>query len=182
MLTYLDLSVTRPEPSGDIADRYRMHQTLRRCFGDQHLLYRVNRDDRTVLVRSTHPGDFTTLADGYLRKTIEIRSEPEVEYGGVYKLSLTANPTKTRAGKRWGLYGYDARVQWVRDRLRKSGFDVITIECVESGWIESPAGVKALSVEYRGVVAVMDAALAQEAVDKGVGSGKAWGLGMLLLT
>lgn len=189
MLTYLDLSVTRPEPRGDMADRYRLHQTLRRCFGDQHLLYRVNDDDKTVLVRSDDMGDFATLCEGYLRKTVEISREPVVGHGEVYKLALAANPVKclsrgagNRAGKRLALQGVGARLDWARTQLRNNGFDVIALEIVGSEWLQSPQGINVLAVEYRGVVVVTDTKLAQAAITQGIGRGKAWGLGMLLLT
>lgn len=182
MLTYIDLSVTRSDPRADIADRYRMHQTLRRCFGDQHLLYRLNEADKTVLVRTAEPGDFSTLSDGYLRKAIEIAKEPAVELGGIYKLAVAANPVVTRDGKKLALAGAGAKIDWARTQLWKAGFEVIDIEIVGSQWIQSPKGITMLSVEYRGIVVVRDAEAAQAAVWQGVGRGKAWGCGMLLLT
>ncbi|MBL7988811.1 MAG: type I-E CRISPR-associated protein Cas6/Cse3/CasE, partial [Chlorobi bacterium] len=163
-------------------------QTLRRCFGDQHLLYRLNEADRTLLVRTEQAGDFSTLSDGYLRKAIEIAKEPTVELGSVHKLALAGNPVKQpfskgpERGKPVALLGVGARIDWARTQLWRAGFEAIDIEIVGSQWLKSPKGINVLSVEYRGVVVVRDAEAAQAAVRRGVGRGKAWGCGMLLLT
>lgn len=138
-------------------------------------------------MRSRDAGDFSTIADGYLRKTVEIRNEIKVEHGEAYKFALLGNPSKKvlrgdRRGKRVGLLGDGARREWAARQLKNAGFDPIRVECVGSQWIRSPRGLVVLAVEYRGVAVVQDAAAAQSAVEQGIGSGKAWGCGMLLLT
>lgn len=183
MLTYLDMADTRKAPTKDLEDVYSLHQTLRRCFGDQHLTYRVDRVERAVLVRSESAGDYATLAEGYLRKCVEIE-EPKVELGSVHKLRFRANPTRCewRTRKRFGLTGSHAQEQWAMEQLRRAGFEVIRLERVQEEWLQGSNGARLLAVDFRGVVVITNEERAKEAVAKGIGRGKAWGCGMVVLT
>ncbi|MBK8912917.1 MAG: type I-E CRISPR-associated protein Cas6/Cse3/CasE [Chlorobi bacterium] len=183
MLTYLDLLDTRKAPTNDLQDPYSLHQTLRRIFGGQHLTYRVDHVERAVLVRSESAGDYATLAEGYLHKKAEIE-EPIVERGGVHKLRFCVNPTRceSRTGKRFGLKGSRSQEQWAGEQLRRAGFEVIRLERVQEEWLQGSNGARLLAVDFRGVVVITDEERAKEAVAKGIGRGKAWGCGMVVLT
>lgn len=52
----------------------------------------------------------------------------------------------------------------------------------EGGVISEPTARLLLAVDFRGVVVITDEERAKEAVAKGIGRGKAWGCGMVVLT
>ncbi|MBK8912975.1 MAG: type I-E CRISPR-associated protein Cas6/Cse3/CasE [Chlorobi bacterium] len=168
--------------TNDLQDPYSLHQTLRRIFGaTSHLPSECV--ERAVLVRSESAGDYATLAEGYLHKKAEIE-EPIVERGGVHKLRFCVNPTRceSRTGKRFGLKGSRSQEQWAGEQLRRAGFEVIRLERVQEEWLQGSNGARLLAVDFRGVVVITDEERAKEAVAKGIGRGKAWGCGMVVLT
>ena len=94
------------------------------------------------------------------------------------------NPTRceSRTGKRFGLKGSRSQEQWAGEQLRRAGFEVIRLERVQEEWLQGSNGARLLAVDFRGVVVITDEERAKEAVAKGIGRGKAWGCGMVVLT
>lgn len=117
-----------------------------------------------------------------------------IEPGGVWRFRLTANPTRSKPPARQGERGRVEAIALAHDQkgwllahaaekgfaLNEGGFDV-----TESRWVQFVKGenrrtrVTLLSVTFEGVLTVTDAALFRETLARGMGRGKAYGMGLL---
>ncbi len=80
----------------------------------------------------------------------------------------------------------EERVEWLRKKAEQNGFSLL--------WVREEGGSKVMvktkhssteawhgGIRFRGELVVLDAALFSKAFQKGIGAGKAYGFGMLLL-
>ena len=125
--------------------------------------------------------------------------------GQTLAFRLRANPTK-RLGKgagddhhkRVGIYDEDKQLEWLREKFegnpdnhrQPSGFRLIRAMVSREDRIENAAAIprgeqkhdlKMLSVQFDGILQVLDAAHASETVARSIGSGKGFGFGLLSL-
>ena len=191
----------------EIADTYQMHRSLMRAFADglnedeERVLFRLESQERgavlVLLVQSLTLPDWSWLgepaAHGYLLpvdepnpaiKTFDVRVAP----GQVLTFRLRANPTVRRDGKRWGLYRWDEQRRWLERKAEQGGFQVLSVvpsrQAMITGQIErggSTHRLRLLSVQFDGVLRVREPDHLRERVCCGIGSGKAFGLGLLSL-
>lgn len=200
-LTQLRLDPRHPAARRDLADPYDMHRTLVRAFvrddkqAPPRFLWRLEpgRDwhQPVVLVQSALAPDWSFLssAPGYLQPAGDPPSktfEPQdlIQTGARCRFRLTANPTVTREGKRYGLVGENAQLAWLHRQGERLGFSVelglvsgsLTVHGRKSG-----GRVSLLQVVFDGVLQVRDGAALSQAVTAGIGHGKAFGCGLLSL-
>ena len=115
--------------------------------------------------------------------------------GSVWQFRLTANPTKScpdpKAAQSRGTVRAHCTVeyqrQWLLQRAEKHGFaltpDSFTVTA--SRWLQFAKGgdrrhpVTLLSVTYEGVLQVTDPQAFRQLLTKGIGRGKAYGLGLM---
>jgi CRISPR system Cascade subunit CasE len=152
-----------------------MHRSLMRAFpddlkaGTERVLFRLEIQDRgampTLLVQSWTLPDWSWLgaeARGYLLPTsvpnpaiksfdMQAASEQELAF------RLRANPSVKRDGRRCGLYCYVCRDKGITHKLTL------------------------LAVQFDGLLQVTDPDHLRESVEGGIGSAKAFGLGLLSL-
>ena len=116
-----------------------------------------------------------------------------IHEGDVWHFRLTANPThssKKDGGERGKVYGHitpEYQKQWLMDRSEKNGFHLEgeDFRVVERRWLrfhKGPEGgrpVTLLSVTYEGILKVTDSEAFKHVLCKGIGRGKAYGLGLL---
>jgi len=173
------------------------------------VLFRAEQDARTnqirVLAQSSVAPDWTSLQDlrdargqPYLARAPETKTfELKLAAGQLLAFRLRANPTKRLGkhahdenGKRVGIYGEQEQLQWLGRKAEAGGFDVVRAEISRDGKIENADAIvrpeanhdlKLLAVQFDGVLRVMDAARIVETVARGIGSGKAFGFGLLSL-
>jgi len=191
----------------EIADPYQMHRSLMRAFPDdlapaaERVLYRLEHDPRRgalqLLVQSLNLPDWSWLAQpgarGYLLavdepnpavKSFDLHLVP----GQVLAFRLRANPTVKRNGKRLGLYRPEEQRQWLLRKAEQHGFRVLSARIGGkeklSGYIhrqDTTHRLQLLAVQFDGLLQVSDPELLCQAVQWGIGSGKALGCGLLSL-
>lgn len=111
---------------------------------------------------------------------------PKVENEWVIPFQLKANPVVTRKKSRVGLSSEKDQLEWLKRALANSGCEVIKsmVVCsgVESG-VHRPgqAPMTFMGVVFRGMLRVKDKDKMGQALLNGLGRGKAYGFGMLLL-
>ena len=191
----------------DLADPYRLHQTLTAVAGnDDRLLFRAEPEapgGPAVLVQTLAAPDWRALPDGYARVDGPKPFEPRLVQGQRLRFRLVANPTvkKQRDGKKHG-----ARVPLVHPRAPE-GHPEVTAGYLD--WIERKAGAAGLAIDadrlvgapfevrtrkrgrsgdhrvtlfgvrFDGVATVADSVALSEAVRSGVGPAKGFGFGLL---
>ena len=109
--------------------------------------------------------------------------------GQEFLMALRALPTVKAAGKRRSIGRARAkdplRLRWIRVRAREHGFALrsepgLRVERVRFEAARLPFGVTVCT--YRAQVRVTDAAKFARAYTRGIGQGRAWGCGMMILT
>jgi len=191
----------------EVADLYQMHRSLMRAFpdglepGEERVLFRLEdhsrRDAFILLVQSQGLPDWSWLAEpgarGYLLPVGEpnpaVKSfDLRLASGQVLAFRLRANPTVKRNGKRLGLYREGEQREWLLRKAEQSGFRVLEARIggrrVVGGTIRRNGTVhrlRLLSVQFDGLLEVVEPDRLREAVCRGIGSGKALGFGLLSL-
>ena len=156
----------------------------------------------TLYVQSEAEPDWQPLEDlrGYLLRTTDDVPNPatrrmdslieSVSDSRVYSFVLRANPTKRRHdnGKRVGLYNADELTEWLLRKGREGGFDATHLEIASEGVLrglrfdgEKRYRLRHNSVYFKGILMVSDEKAFRHTIVSGIGSGKAYGFGLLSL-
>jgi CRISPR system Cascade subunit CasE len=195
-LSKLVLDPRHPMARRDLANPYELHATLSVALDDPQAarpLWRLEqRRPPVALVQTITRPDFSrvTSRDGY---TGYFLAPPEskafllperLAEGQVLRFRLEANPTVTRAGKRHGLRRAENQLAWLDRQAAAAGVDVLgaTVSRVERRSFQKHGGqgrIVLLAVCFDGYLRVRNPEHLRGALARGVGHGKAMGLGLL---
>lgn len=166
------------------------------------VLFRMEQAEREngarVLVQSRARPDWAILSTNHDRRGQPYLGEPPAckefqliaRAGEKLAFRLRANPTKRRKsdGKRVGLYNEDEQLAWLERKGREGGFSLLRVTTGRDERIvdqapseDSPRELEFFGVQFEGVLQVLDADSLVRTVECGVGSGKAFGFGLLSL-
>lgn len=201
-LSQLHLNPAHRAARRDLADPYQMHRTLSRVFAEvaeirpSRFLWRLERagsvgEAGAVLVQSAAPGRWHLLNElpGYLTKLHadkQVSIEKWIAVGRKYRFRLTANPTVTRDGKRFGLLKEEQQLAWLGRQAQRGGFDVVGAVCSGCDRINVPYGnggtrMTVTRVQFDGELIAREPAVFMLTLQSGIGHAKAFGLGLLSL-
>ena len=173
-----------------ISDAYAWHQViwknLENCDGKpRSFLFRI--DDagarfRLLLLSETKPssGDFGNW---------QVKSV-SAEFLGhpYYRFQIKANPTMRRASdrRRIGIYSEDRLREWIEKKAGQNGFNIephsLNIGSpMDEIFVRNRTRGKHVSVDFQGALTVIDPQAFCTAFEKGIGSAKSFGYGMLML-
>ncbi len=199
-LSKLVLNPRHPHARRDLSDAYEMHRTLARAFAadaqaaPDRFLWRLERRVdlqplSTVLIQSAYKADWSVLEgfDGYAEKILAnkpVELNTLIAPGARYRFRLLANPTVTREGKRHGLTREEDQVAWMIRQGKQHGFAVIGCVRGANERLRVRQGrtghhITVHAVLFDGMLESVGAEALREVIVKGVGPGKALGLGML---
>lgn len=199
-LSKITLNFDHPGARRDLANPYEMHRTLARAFAPDHeaaparFLWRLERGashipSTVVLVQSAVRGNWSVLRGipGYATEILGNKSvdlDALIQPGEFYRFRLLANPTVMRAGRRYGLVREEDQLSWLARQGARHGFLVHACmrsasECLRIRQGESGNHVVLRAALFEGVLQARSAELLRESLLKGLGHGKAFGLGML---
>jgi CRISPR system Cascade subunit CasE len=199
-LIRLTLDTRSAQARRDLGNPYDMHRSLVRAFvvddakTSPRFLWRLEpqvgwNTPPVVLVQSSHVADWThfQVLPNYLRKSPETKKFflqewllPEQQY----RFRLFANPTVTRAGKRYGLISENAQLAWLAKQGQRQGFNIKSAVVTACDMLKIRKGETSISVQrtcYEGILTAADIALLETAIKVGIGPGKAFGCGLLSL-
>ncbi len=101
----------------------------------------------------------------------------------VLRFRLRANPTVKRNGKREGLYHESEQLSWIQRKAANNGFRLLDIGMkARKIEVNGDAPLCLLSVQFDGVLQALDPDKVINALRRGIGPAKAFGLGLLSLT
>lgn len=172
------------------------------------VLYRVEMppDGATILVQSRVEPDWSSLPGGYLRDPPETKSVTEVydrvATDAILRFRLHANPTKRvdlrceegtgkdRAGKRVDLRREEDQIAWLMRKGNQSGFELVAVGSTSVPAVQAASGPPQYGwkdgrkltfgqVRFDGMLRVTGRQSFRQALDRGIGSGKAYGFGLL---
>lgn len=168
---------------------------LKTIEDSNRILFRVNMNSvskvPTILVQSSITPDWTPLLirKDYLFKDPLLKqfNFPEFLPNALFKYRLYANPTKKTQGKRVGLYKTEEHIEWLFRKGTLGGFKILKVDIVGSETITARVKNKfktmtLQAVQFEGVLQVKDSKLFRESLEYGVGSGKAFGFGLLTIS
>lgn len=196
-LARLTLDLRNAAARRDLADAYDMHRSLVRAFVREpdeqppRFLWRVEPEsvwrEPVLLVQSLIEPDWSAFsANGYLKRPPEAKIiDPKtlIEIDRLYRFRLFANPTVTQQGKRYGLRAEDEQTVWLERKAAKCGFTVETALVTSSDVVHLRGDDICLQQAcFEGVLRAQDANALRNALEQGVGSGKAFGFGLLSLS
>ncbi|GAA5336039.1 type I-E CRISPR-associated protein Cas6/Cse3/CasE [Thermus hydrothermalis] len=191
----------------DLANPYEMHRTLSRAVsraleeGKERLLWRLEptrtHERPVVLVQTLTEPDWSVLEEGYADIYPPKPFNPVFRPGQVLRFRLRANPSKRIAGigKRVALKTYGEKVSWLERRLAEGGFRLVygeegpAVRILQDAFLDVPrrkvegetARIQVQAVLFEGRLEVVDPERARAALERGIGPGKALGLGLLSL-
>ena len=205
-LSRLTLNVRLPTVRRDLADPYEMHRTLWRAFpkGDPgRILFRVESVDRggrvEVLVQSDLEPDWSRVPEGYFTGKEHKKIQPAFLQGQRLRFRLRVNPTKrvhsrneklgtTMAGKRVGVRGEAALLEWLSRKGSEGGFRLggselgTAVRVREEGRMANGKpgfGGAFDSVVFEGILEVTDPEKFLQCLGNGIGTAKGYGFGLL---
>jgi len=180
---------------------YELHRSLLSAFpgresgGPGHVLFRLDTDEETggmsVLVQSEKQPDWARAngAAGFIAEHKTRPFDPEFVQGQMLRFRLRANPTRRirDSGKRQGVLGEPAQVDWLRRKGLQSGFEVIDATVIKEGFAEDKMtdtndrkhSLTILSVRFDGLLRVIDPDAFRQTIEQGMGSAKGFGFGLL---
>jgi len=206
-ISKLVLNPTSKAARRDLANPYEMHRTLSRAVskaleeGRERLLWRLEPtrglEPPVVLVQTLTEPDWRVLEEGYAEVFPPKPFEPALRPGQRLRFRLRANPTKRLAatGKRVALKTPAEKIAWLERRLWEGGFRLLEGETgplarilqdtfVEVGRKKEQKEGRLMQVQavlFEGALEVVDPVRARATLERGIGPGKALGLGLLSL-
>lgn len=113
----------------------------------------------------------------------------------LYHFALRANPTIKRVvrdeegdrkknGRRVAIYDREMLKEWLDRKAQEGGFEVMQVDIgppISCSFLRKNANGKHISVDYRGVLRVLDRATFKETFRTGIGPAKAFGFGLMML-
>ncbi|WP_243090561.1 type I-E CRISPR-associated protein Cas6/Cse3/CasE [Thermus neutrinimicus] len=201
-ISKLVLNPRSKEARRDLASPYEMHRTLSRAVslplkeGQERLLWRLeptrSLDAPVVLVQTLNPPDWSVLAEGYATVYPPKPFQPALREGQVFRFRLRANPSKRsrEKGDRVALKTREEKLAWLARKLEEGGFRLPSergqplavirqdtfLEVRKRGHL-----LQVQAVLFEGTLEVLDPQKALESLKRGIGPGKALGLGLLSL-
>jgi len=174
----------------NLKDSYAWHQTLWEAFpgrpdDDRDFLFRV--DDQhpefRVLLLSPHEPAAQTWAQWESKPVSDsFLNHPH------YAFQLKANPTKRRCEdrRRLGIYDEAELREWISRKAQQYGFSLqeesLTVGApMDEIFTKNHHRGKHVSVEFKGCLTVKDPMAFRAGFQKGIGSAKAFGFGLLML-
>lgn len=178
-------------------------QEARAYWGVLHRLEIERRTGRILLyVQSRIAPDWSFVPDGYLVddgwENPAVKSVAQayssLSAGRVLRFRLRANPTRKidtksgpngekRNGRRVPLSGPEAQIQWLVRKAETHGFELLQATVVASGASELvrsySTGRTFQGVLFEGRLVVRDPERFRQALERGIGPGKAYGYGLL---
>ncbi|MGE3801160.1 MAG: type I-E CRISPR-associated protein Cas6/Cse3/CasE [Candidatus Kapaibacterium sp.] len=187
----------------DLARPYELHRTLMKAFPDKiapdenRLLFRVETQQSPVSApivlaqSSSLEPDWNQLPKSYLLETPELKTfNPVLSKSQNLGFRLSANPTKKSEGKRIPLIQEQEYFSWIERKGNLHGFTVMACNAhtfrVGEGKDVVPSHERKTSlplfgVRFDGFLQVDNPELLNQALASGIGSGKAFGFGLLSL-
>ncbi len=210
-LSLLQLNPRSRQVQSELANPYEMHRTVMSAFPDGHprdaagVLFRLDFDSRTgqpaLLVQSQSEPNWHTLKPGYLLADGMPNPQtkpfqPRFQAGQLLAFRLLANPTRRvgnkedpNCGARVALYKEEEQYEWLSRKAAQHGFRVLQAQVSHTDTLtgklrrepQTEHALTLFAVRFDGVLEVTDPAKLREALASGIGSGKAFGFGLLSL-
>ena len=183
-----------------IIDCQDMHRSIMRLFHcnrqEGNVLYRFNPKKMMVYIQSEKDPDLNDIPAGMnFKGKINMKGfEETISNGQNFYFDVLVSPTKkvmaegAKNSRRKYLCSIEERLNWLNRKASQAGFAIKKVyennSMIVTGTHKEDKGGRfhCKAVSYQGVLTVLDSEKFYNAWKKGIGSGKAYGQGMLLLS
>lgn len=195
ILSRFALDTEHRDARRDISNPYEMHRTVRKLCPDETPLWRL--EANLILMQSQTSPAWSKLEAGYFESKPEQRPFPLEKLkleGRELRFRLRANPTvsrkqeidgaKPKRGQRHSLYKEEEQRAWLDRQATRGGFEILAVEIAESGkqQFRKSQGRNLVTIHpclFEGRLRVTEVEAFRRTLQAGLGSGKAFGMGML---
>ena len=196
-LSQLILNPRNRDVQRDLSRPHDLHKTIMAAFPDnldkakERVLFRIEQraqpQQLILLIQSQEQPDWSKLPASYLlddpaTKAVNLQLQP----GQRLSFRLRANPTKRLSagkgnnGKRIGLYKLEEQINWLQRKATDHGFAIHSAMPTQQQRVDDRRqDLKFFSVQFDGILQVTDPTTFLAAIQSGIGSGKAFGFGLL---
>lgn len=188
-LSEIVLNPSNPKARRDLESANELHRTLCSGFPDgerPRVLFSQRKTAPLVLMLSEAEPDFSKgYSEGRILRARAKPFCPRISEGQRLRFVLRANPTKKTEGKRIGLQHPEQQSNWLLRKAEQHGFALEGFSILESGVQRTPrpnqSDMLHLYAVFEGTLTVTNADKFTETLKQGIGSGKAFGFGMLMV-
>ena len=171
-------------------DEQMVHAALLKAFNCKrdhaNILYRkdISRDGDSIILMVQSDIQPVTTDVLAIEKSVNVdERNKSIKNGSIIHFNCKLQPTVKQHGKRKAIRNKEDRNLWICRKLKSAGVE--TLSCSESDRVtsvfnHSTAG-KIETFVYSGSLQVSDADKFLKAYQKGIGAGKAYGCGMMIL-
>jgi len=201
-LSRVELDITNRNTLKALSNRNCFHAAIAYCFQGEKVLWRLDcvKSKYYLLLVSRTKADLSHMQKEFGNSDTAFESLDyttlfsRIAEGQDWHFRLAANPVKScktgenskERGKTHAHVTVHHQQEWLKTRAPKYGFSVSddNFKVVASEWItfkkrESKNKIILLSVVFEGKLTVTDPSLFKQALQEGIGKGKAYGLGMI---
>lgn len=209
-ISQLILNPCSRQVQSEVCNPYEMHRTLMRAFptaahgGPGRVLFRLESHVASgqvglkVLVQSDREPDWSWLEEssryllpGFHPNLASKVFKPVFRPGQCLYFRLRANPTVKRKfpdrdkSKRIGLYKEENQRSWLARKAEQGGFTILDVIVTSEGTISGKTKIRhdlnLIAVRFEGQLQVTDPVTFSDTLERGIGSGKGLGFGLLSL-
>ena len=199
-LTKLMMPLTSRAAAMALGDCQRMHRLVSGLFGAQrqedHVLYRISPSGGSIRLYLYSDGPVLSLPD-----QVQLEGQRELsdwlegmKAGACFGFDLLASPCKKvyqeeygRNSQRRVLREPQERMDWLQRKAERNGFRILNVQEMEQSHSygkhsqEKGGSMYLDAYHYQGTLGILDAEKFVNGLKEGIGPGKAYGLGMLML-
>ena len=200
-LTKIEMELSSPAVRAALQDAQKMHRLVCGCFGqarkEADILYRCRTRGiyADLYLYSARAVDRERLLPG-MRLCAERDVTPWLDAmsaGDVFRFQVVTVPFRKTAepgvknSRRRALAAVEERIAWLERKAAQNGFEILSVQETPAEKLTARRAAEAggsLTVDaytYTGILRISDASLFRQAMCRGIGAEKAYGLGMLML-
>lgn len=157
------------------------------------VMYRLDKDKAGLYltVRSSGVPDYTNVIEEYGWPRLPYEEQvststvrTEYDEGDSLSFVLRAKTVHRNKGREAPIYGHDRLVQWLMNRSHVHGFRLVSVAVLGTGCMNvvKRRHVSMPWTDYAGRLVVEDADGFAQTLSEGLGRGKAYGMGLLMIT
>jgi CRISPR system Cascade subunit CasE len=200
-LSKIELNLKNKMVRLDLSNCIQMHKRIMSVFEHieenearkkMKILYRIiqnNNKNPEILIQSKIKPDLKYLKETDYLTRFETKNidkiENSINEGTVLGFNIFSSPVKQNSGKRFFLKEEEEQNEWLKRKMLENGAKVISIinekgEKV-NGYKKGQYKITNIGVRFRGILKVIDKEKFLNSYKNGLGPGKSYGLGMILL-
>jgi len=184
---YVDVKL--PIVRHDLSNLNFFYETLKKISGGGSPVYRIDSVplnqtgyiQPVVLISENKPEiSDGKIPGGYVSKIETFKYDIPVRAGMVYKYYLRANPSVKIFFKNADLETEESWKKWLEIEGNSNGFEIVDLKVTDDGYVTcNEKKVKFQSVLFEGALKITDEVKFRKALDRGLGRGREYGLGLL---